>query len=168
MSQLDSGYTIWVRWVSQINRKNLPQANVKCSCSEAVVEMATILKLWKIVKQDVSLMVGLFHCDSITHNTSHYSICKKIFENGISAEIYYLFASVRLLAYLLPILSQFILPLFSLYSAQYWFKRIRKWLKKWFHQIVDYLLAPLQKYASLTLLENRFSVFSVGKNNLFL
>ena len=75
MSHIDSGLLIWVRQVSQIHRKNRPQANVKCSCSEAAMEMATILKLWKIVKQDVSLMVGLFHCDSITfYNTQHKSL----------------------------------------------------------------------------------------------
>ena len=46
-----------------------------------------------------------FHSHLITHNTCHYSICKKRFEKGISAEIYYLFASERLLIYLHPIFS---------------------------------------------------------------
>ena len=45
------------------------------------------------------------HSNFITHSTSHYFIFKKRFEKGIFAEIYYLFASERLLVYLLPILS---------------------------------------------------------------
>ena len=46
-----------------------------------------------------------FHSQFITHNTCHYSICRKRFEKGISAKIYYLYASVRLLMYFFPILS---------------------------------------------------------------
>ena len=47
------------------------------------------------------------------HNTQHKLLLhfvKKRFEKGIFAEIYYHFASERLLMYLLPILSQFISP----------------------------------------------------------
>ena len=50
-------------------------------------------------------LLGRFTISIIKHNRCHYSICRKRFEKGISAEIYYLYASVQLLMYFFPISS---------------------------------------------------------------
>ena len=74
-----------------------------------------------------------FHSHFKTHNTCHYSICRKRFEKGFLAEIYHLYASVPLLMYFFLISSQFIKN-FKRWSDFFQTKKLKnksQLLKKW-------------------------------------